>query len=252
VRRGAAALPLSLIAGAMILACVDIPTGAEDVLSFQVNALPSPSVVAGDTLRDTTGAVTPISVAAFNYSNDPVENVPARFRALDGRIRVDSVTGIVIGDTASATPSRVLSTFAGFSAFLNIPVSLRPDTIVGQNERDSLDYSLTDTAANVSDPIGVRVLHGLTTTDSAVASYRVTFDMVPPGDTTLARLVTESGARSTVDTTDASGVAARRLRIEVSGLTAPVDSVIVMANVKYRGQHVRGSPMRLVLKLRPK
>ncbi len=252
MRRSAAALPLSLIAGALILACVDIPTGADEILSFQVNVLPSTSVVAGDTLRDTTGVVTPISVAAFNYSNDPVENVPARFRALDARVRVDSVTGTVIGDSASTTPSRVLATFEGFSAFLNIPVSLRPDTIIGENDRDTLEYSLTDTAANVSDAIGVRVLHGLTGTDSAVASYRVTFDIVPAEDTTVARLVTGTGTPSVVDTTDATGIAGRSLRIDVSKLTAPVDSLIVMASVKYRGQHVRGSPMRLVLELRPK
>lgn len=252
MRRSAAALPVALIAGAMLLACVDIPTGADDILSFQVNKLPSPSVVQGDTLRDTAGVVAPVSVAAFNYSNDPVENVPARFRALDARIRVDSITGIVTGDSASATASRVLATFEGFSAVINIPVSLRPDTIVGQNARDTLEYSLTDTAANVSDPIGVRVLHGLTTADSAVASYRVAFDMVPAADTLFARLVTESGGRSAVDTTDAGGVATRKLRIDVLQLTASADSVIVMANVKYRGQHVRGSPMRLVLILRPK
>lgn len=250
--RSAAALPLCLMAGALILACTDIPTGADDVLSIEINTLPSPSVVVGDTLRDTTGAVTPLSVTAFNYRNEIVEDVPARFRALDRRIRIDSVTGILVADTAGATPSRVLATFDGFSAFLTVPVSLRPDTVIGQNARDSLSYSLTDTATNISNPLGVRVLHGLTTTDSAVSSYRVTFDVTPQSDTVLATLVIDGTSRSRVDTTDATGVASRRLRIDVSRITSAVDSVIVMANVRYRGQHVRGSPMRLVLKLRPK
>jgi hypothetical protein len=250
--RGARALPLSLIASAIVLACTEIPTGADDVLSFQVNPLPSPSVVVGDTLRDSTGAVAPLAITAFNYSGDVIEGAAARFRAADSRVRVDSVTGIVVGDSVSDTPSRILAILDGFNAIINLPVVLRPDTVVGVNARDSLAYSLTDTTANVSSSMGARVLHGLTTTDSAVASFRVTFQILSPGDTALARLVTDGGARSTADTTDASGSASRRIRIDVSRLTAPVDSVIVLANVRYRGQHVRGSPVRLVLKLKPK
>jgi hypothetical protein len=252
VKRSAFALPLTVIAGALFLACVEIPTGAEEVLSFEIDPLPSPSVVAGDSLRDTLGVVTPISVTAFNYQGQVVENVAARFRALDSRVRVDSMTGVVTGDTASATPSRILATFEGFNAFIAVPVTLRPDTIVPANDRDSLGYSLTDTAANVSGALGVKVLHGLTTTDSAVASYRVTFDLVPESDSLLARLINDAGTRSRVDTTDGNGVANRKLKIDVAHLGAAIDSVIVMANVKYKGQHVRGSPMRLVLKLRPK
>jgi hypothetical protein len=252
VRRSAAALPLTLVASAIVLACTEIPTGADDVLSFQLNALPSPSVVVGDTLRDSTGVVAPLTVTAFNYENDEVENVTARFRATDARVRVDSVTGVVIGDSVSTTPSRVLATFENFTAFLNIPVTLRPDTIVAANDRDSLAYSLTDTASNLSNPLGVRVLHGLTTTDSAVQFYRVAFEVVSPADTALARLVNDSRVRSSVDTTGSDGIATRRLRIDVSRLTSAQDSVIVRAHVRYRGQHVRGSPMRLVLKLKPK
>ena len=250
--RGARALPLSLIASAIVLACTEIPTGADDVLSFQVNPLPSPSVVVGDTLRDSTGAVAPLAITAFNYSGDVIEGAAARFRAADARVRVDSVTGIVVGDSVSDTPSRILALLDGFNAVINLPVVLRPDTVVEVNARDSLAYSLTDTTANVSNAMGARLLHGLTTTDSAVAFFRVTFQIVSPVDTALARLVTDGGTRSTADTTDASGSASRRIRIDVSRLTAPVDSVIVLANVRYRGQHVRGSPVRLVLKLKPK
>ena len=252
MRRSAAALPLTVVASAILLACTEIPTGTDDVLSFQLNALASPSVVVGDTLRDSTGVVAPLTVTAFNYDNEVVEEVPARFRALDARVRVDSVTGVIIGDTVSTTASRILATFQGFTAFLSVPVTLRPDTIVAANDRDSLSYSLTDTTVNVSNPLGVRVLHGLATADSSVQFYRVAFEVVSPADTALARLVNDSRVRSSVDTTSNDGIASRRLRIDVSRLTAAQDSVVVRAHVRYRGQHVRGSPMRLVLKLRPR
>ena len=246
------ALPLFLIAGALLLACVDIPTGDDALLSFQFDPLPSPSVIAGDTLRDSSGVAAPVSVTAFNYNGDSVTGSAVRFRALDTRVRVDSLTGIVVGDSATSTSSRILATIDDFTGLISLAVALRPDTVVESNARDSLSYSLTDTLANVSSAIGVRVLHGPAAGDSAVRSFRVTFDVLSPSDTALARLVDDAGRRSPADTTDASGVAARRIRVNVTRLGSAVDSVIVRANVRYRGQHVRGSPMRLVLKLKPK
>jgi len=56
---------------------------------------------------------------------------------------------------------------------------------------------------------------------------------------------------SRVDTTDASGIAARRIRLNPAKLTALTDSIIVNASVKYRGANIRGSPVRLVLKVKP-
>lgn len=245
--------PLFLIAGAALLvACIDVPTDAGELLSFQFNPLPSPAVVAGDTLRDSAGVVAPISVTAFDFLGGAVSNPPVHFVALDRGIRVDSLTGIVIGDSARATPARVLVTVKGFSGTISIPVALRPDTVVGANAVDSLAYSLVDTTLNVSNGLGVKVHHGAATADSAVASFAVSFRITSPADTALARLVNENGARSSVDTTDASGTAQRRIRLNVTRLTAPNDSIIAMASVKYRGAHVRGSPVRLVLRVKPR
>ncbi len=249
--RGTQPLGVALVAGAIVLACVDIPTGADDLLSFSIDPLASPSVVAGDSLRDSEGVATPLSVRAFNYNGEEVETIQARFRALDARVTVDSLAGWVVGDSVSATSSRVLTTVDGFTGFISIPVVLRPDTILGVNSSDTLSYSLTDSAANVSDGMGVRVLHGLTTTDSAVRSYRVSFELAAPQTPELARLVNDAGRLSSADTTDASGLATRRIRVDVSRLVSLTDSVIVSASVKYRGEHVRGSPLRLVLYLRP-
>ena len=245
-------LAAALTAVAIILACVDIPTGADDVLSFQFEPLPFPAVVQGDTLRNASGAVAPLRVSAYNHLGDEVTGLVVRFSALDRRIRVDSVTGIVVGDSASATPSRVLATVDGLTGVINLPVTLRPDTVIGSNVRDSLSYSLTDTLLNVSPALSVKVIHGPAAGDTAVRNYPVTFTVVSPTDTALARLVDESGRRSGTDTTDASGIASRRIRIDPVRLTSQVDSIIVNAAVRYRGTHVRGSPMRLVLRVKPR
>ncbi len=251
MKPSAVALLLSVAASAIVAAaCVEIPTGSDTVLSIQLGPLPSPSVVVGDSLRDTLGVVRGIPFKAFNYSGQEVANVTARFSAVDRGIRVDSVSGVVRGDSVRAG-ARILASVQGFSGFLSIPITLRPDTVVGSNARDSLSYALTDTA-NVSAGIGVKVLHGLTTADSVVSSYLVSFRIVSPADTLLFRLVDERGVRSSLDTTDASGIATRRIRLDVARLTSLTDSVIVMASVKYRGTNVRGSPARLVLKVKQK
>lgn len=250
--RRAGAIPLSFIAGAILLgACVDIPTGDNDILSLQFNSLPSPSVVVGDTLRDSSGVVTPVSVTAYNYSGDVVDNAAATFSTVDRGIRVDAASGRVIGDSVR-TGARIFAALDGLTGLATIAVSLRPDTVVGSNARDSLSYSLTDTAANVSPAIGVRVIHGPIAGDSSVASYYVSFRILSPADPALARLVRDDGVASSADTTDAGGIASRKIMIDVRRLTSLVDSIVVQANVRYRGINVRGSPARLVLKVKPK
>jgi hypothetical protein len=247
------AMPLTLVGGAILFAaCVEVPTGANDILSFEFAPLPSPSVVVGDSLRDSLGVVRGITLKAYNYSGSEVEDPEVTFTALDRGVRVVSGTGVVIGDSVRSG-ARILAEVRELTGTVTIAVSLRPDTVIGSNDRDSLSYSVVDTASNVSPVLGVRVLSqapGLT--DSSVASWLVSFRVESPTDTALARLVNESGTRSSLDTTDARGVAGRRIKLDVTRLTSLTDSIIVQAFVKYRGVNVRGSPRRLVLKVKPK
>lgn len=251
--RRSGSFPLTLIGAAMaILACTEIPTGANDILSVQFNPLPSPSVVVGDSLRDSLGVVQVPTVTAFNFNGGEVANPPVVFLALDRGIHVDSATGVVTGDSVRAG-ARVGARVGGLTVSTPVAVTLRPDSIAPLNVSDSLLYSLLDTL-NVSGPIGVKVFNTRAKTDTAqaVGSYLVSF-LVDPADSTVGRLVADAGTtRSSLDTTDASGAAARRVRIDVTKLRGQVDSVIVRAFVRYRGAIVGGSPVRLVLKLKPK
>jgi hypothetical protein len=235
----------------VIGACTDIPTDADKILSIEVGELPFPSVVVGDTLRDTTGVAAPLSPLAFNFQGEPVLSPPFRFRAVDRGVTVDSVRGFVVGDSVRVTPARVVATLGSLQAFIPIIVTLRPDTVVAAHARDTLLYSLTDTTKNKSDPMSVTVRHSLTATDSAVNGWLVSFAVLYPDDTAFVRLVDERGAPSSIDTTDASGIAGRRIRMDAAHLRAINDSVVVIASVKYRGAHIRGSPIRMVLELRP-
>jgi hypothetical protein len=246
-RARAAALTL-LSAAALAAACVEVPTGASDILSIQFNPLPAPGVVIGDSLRDTLGIARGVTVTAFNFSGNVVENPQVVFSTADRGIRVDSVTGIVIGDSVRSN-ARILAKAGGLTIATPVAVILRPDSVAGSNARDSLSYSATDTA-NISPTISVKVLHVTAIDTTGVPSYLVSFQVA--GDTALAKPVSENGARSSLDTTDASGIAGRRIRLDVTKLTSLVDSVIVQAFVRYKGVNLRGSPVRLVLKVKPK
>ena len=250
--KSGAAIPLTVIAGAILLAaCTEIPSGANDILSFQFDPLPSPSVVFGDSLRDSLGVVRGITLKAYNFSGTEIPDLPVTFRAVDRGIRVDSVTGVVIGDSVR-TSARVVANLGALSGTVTIAVSQKPDTVRGSNAFDSLAYSVIDTL-NISSELSVRVLtYTPVAADSSVGSYIVSFRVASPADTALAKLVNDNGARSTIDTTNSSGIAGRKIKLDVTRLTNLVDSVIVQAFVKYRGVNVRGSPARLVLKVKPK
>jgi hypothetical protein len=235
---------------AVALACTDIPTGNDKILSFSVNQLPSPSVVLGDSLRDSLGVVRPITITAFDFQGDTA--VPPKIRFLAGTrgIKVDSVTGVVTGDSVQ-TAAKIVVIVGSIQAPVTLGVALRPDTIVASNGRDSLAYSLTDTTLNVSNALGVKLLHGKTT-DSAVVGWRVSFRIVSPPGTVAQLLNDQNTVGSTADTTDASGLASRRIKLNVAQLTAATDSVVLLAAATYRGAAVRGSPVRLVLKFKLK
>jgi hypothetical protein len=220
------------------------------VLSFEFEPLPSPSVVLGDSLRDSLGVAQPIPYRAFNYSGEEVSDLVVRFSPVGRGIRVDSIKGYVIGDSVQSQ-AKIAARLKEFTSTLTIAVTLRPDTAVGANVRDSVAYSLTDTL-NVSPGVGIKLIHGPVAGDSAVASYVVSFRITSQSNPELARLVGDNNQPSSVDTTDASGIASRKIRIDVTKLSNPVDSVIVEALARYRGAPVRGTPARLVVRLKPK
>ena len=242
---------LAAVAVIVIAACTDIPTSDSAVLAISVDSLPAPAVVLNDTLRDSTGRAAAIHVTVYNFKGNVILNPPLHFQALDRGVKVDSVTGFVIGDSLRKTPARIAVSAGNVQAIRTLLVTLRPDTVFALKGRDSLLYSLLDSTKNVSPALSVRVLHSLTSGDSAVSSYVVSFAIVSPTDTLLAKLVNDAGAASRVDTTDDSGIASRQIRLTPLRLTALTDSIIVNATVKYRGAQVLGSPVRLVLKVKP-
>jgi hypothetical protein len=107
---------------------------------------------------------------------------------------------------------------------------------------------------NVSPPLNVTLTHGIAPNDSAVKSYIVSFAIVSQSNSQLGQLVNDAGRPSVVDTTDASGIAGRSIRLHPLFLhsATAVDTIKVNATAKYHGLDVTGSPVQLVLILKPR
>src|ERR1700694_4153727 len=114
-------------------ACTDVSGGSSSVLSIQFDSLAAPSVVVGDTLRDTTGAVARPVVHAFNFKGEEIIPAPVYFLSPDSGITVDSATGIVVADSLRSTPARIIATVGTLQAIQNVAVTLRPDLIQAVN-----------------------------------------------------------------------------------------------------------------------
>lgn len=236
------------------VACTDLSGSSTSVLSIQFDSLAAPSVVVGDTLRDTTGAIVIPVVHAFNFDGDEITSIPVRFHSPDSGLVVDSVTGIIFGDSLRSTPARVVATVGTLQAIQRVDLTLRPDFITAVNGRDTLSYALLDTAVNVSDRLTVKLGHGAVPNDSVVKSYIVSFSIISQSNPSLGELVNDAGKPSAVDTTDTNGVAGRAIRLHPLFLSSgtTVDSIFVNATARYRGAPVSGSPVQLVLVVKPR
>jgi hypothetical protein len=254
--RRSASVRLLVFLGAIgfaAFACSDVSGGSTSVLSLQFDSLPFPAVVVGDTLRDTTGAVVRPVVHAFNFKGAEIIPAPVYYLSPDSGVTVDSATGIVVGDSLRSTPARIVATVGTLQAIQKVSLTLSPDLAQAVNGRDTLKYSLFDSTLNLSHSLTVKLTHGIAPNDSAVNSWLVSFAIVSQHDPQLGQLVTASGKPSLVATTDASGVAGIAIRLHpvFLGTTTALDSIVVNATAKYRGAQVNGSPVRLVLILKP-
>lgn len=242
-------------------ACVDI-TGQFGGGQLSFDRLPAPSVVVGDTLRDILGQVAPLEAIV-------TEGRTLRFVPLDTNIRVDAAGFLTARsrDTAAAA-TNIVRVIADAGGRLQTPpqtlvVTVRPDQVVRVKQPAVLAYdpNATGTVAdtlNRSVPLEVRVRHffvagekGAAARDTVVRAYHVQFRVeAAPSVLDSARTVSDLGTPYSLDTTDASGLASRRVRVYPAAGASASDSIVVRVHVRYRGGDIDGSPVRFVVPLR--
>ena len=249
--------PVSVLGAAAALwlgvACLDVSSPVSGIASISFVTSATPSVVRGDSLRDTNGVAQPLHVDAFGANGEKLSNVIVKYYAIDTahQLHVDSVNGFVwAGDTL--TGNMVSPNAAIFArvwpakgkGFLDTPLDTIP--VVAPPDSANADTNFTfvfDAAADSSSSALITLPFGLTlraNADTVVPKYLVGFELgrVPvPRSSAAGPFVVLTSALSTAETTyavtDGSGRAVLRLRLRTTalplGLAAPgaVDTAVV-------------------------
>lgn len=261
-RRSRVALPAVGAAAIAAIACFDL-TSSLDSAGLSIGRLPAPSVVIGDSIRDTLGNAVPLTAEVRG-------NRTLRFIALDSAIRVDTNHFLTARtrDTAANAPNlaRVIADAGGSlqTPPQSVTITVRPDQIVANGGAiatllyDPAAVGTVADTANRSAALQIRLRHFYTPgeafaapRDTVVRAFVVRFHIVSvPAIADSVRLVSDLGNPTIIDTTDAAGLAARRVRVFPRSTATADDSVVVLARVAYRGADIAGSPLRIVLPLR--
>jgi hypothetical protein len=239
-----------LLLAAAGVSCGEGNTGPDVPLSIEFNSRQLPSLVVGDSLRDTLGNVDALHAVVFNSTGDTIPDAGVRYIHADTShvVSIDSVTGRVFAnDTGSA---RVVAQTSGLQS--------PPETLFVVQAPDAFtdSTSLQDTLTFT--PVRTDTLFPLTVTlksgSDPVNHYRVEYRFVyPPAfnveDTTQILLTDENRKFSLVDTTSvgstgAGGTATRYLRI--SPFTHFTTDTVVVEARAFLPNHtpVPGSPLR--------
>lgn len=272
----ALAVAVLVIAGA----CGEVPTLPGGVAYITPIQLPSPSIAAGDTMRDSLGRAMPLRVYAVGRDvGDTIRDVTVRWLLTslnsgatiggDGYlVAPDSLTSVrLVAQVTSAngTPLQLQT------AEVTVPVvpladSLAPTTTDTLSSGLPLASDLSVTATGAG-PATTTTTGGASGTTAGVRSpvtgirvhYRV--DAVYPLNAPALRglfylangtTVLRPDSTIAVDTTKSGGTASRRLVGLAPGSTdTPVDSVTVTATaLSQRGVPLRGSPVTFRIRIR--
>lgn len=263
-RWAAARIALVGLAVGLVATCTKIPTDPNAVFSLAVDSLPGPSVVAGDTLRDTTGVVAPLTGRAYNIQGQVLSSIQVRFISLSPSQLIIDAENHALGAGNGDSIVRVVADANGLQSlpFL-VPVVLKPTSIVhaDTDSSSSITLSLTSPDSNLSAPLVILLKHqpdsvgGDSVTRSYLVRYQITYPPAAavgtgtPSDTTLPMyLVTALNQPSRTDTTDGNGLGSRNVFFNVPRIApGSQDSAVVAVTAVYRDSAVVGSPLRFVI-----
>jgi hypothetical protein len=253
-----------IVAVGAVHACAEVGTDPDVPVAIEIDPPILPAIAEGDSLRDTLGIVRPVAARALNSRNEVIPDAPIRFFALrndSSIITVDSVSGAIAG--LRVGEADVVAQVAGLqSVRLPVRVTRAPDTVSTTSPLvDSVLYNLADdTARALVVTVARRATVNGRDTLLSVPFWRVRYTIVDPPDlasntdTTRVYMANESNRLSRVDTTDATGIARRRIRFplaivsDTTRRTFVTEVVVLRAN----GTQLPGSPFLFTTLIRPR
>jgi hypothetical protein len=244
-------------------ACTDVSTDPDAVAALQFDGAGYPSVVVGDSLRDSLGFLLPLSATALNNDGDPIPDADVVYSSPDTVLEMKD-GGVVFarGLNPSGAATRVFATVGSLqSQSVSLFTTVRADSIWYVVEADTANRSDLDVGATLDDDLLFAVF-GDTAAGKpkvAVQGWLVSFQLryrgtlLSPTDTSVAYSYVRPGSNtrrtpSFIDTTDAQGRAGRRLRLQT--FRGPEDTVFVIATAQRRktGLAPLTSQMRIIVR----
>ncbi len=244
---------------AAVLGCAELGTDPQVAAAIEFDSIPYPAVIAGDTLRNTLGIATPLRAIAYNGRGDLLGSGGIQFVSLDTGVTINA-NGVLVATRRDGFVRLVASANGLQSPTRRLEVTRRPDAVAATGSTiTTYGYALPDVAGNVTSALDVRVTSddvagGLSPNVTGwLVRWRAVYngDTLGTVDTMFVTLFDQGTLRSRLDTTGADGLSSRRLRVFANRLAAPIDSFIVIAEVKRHGVPLRGSPVRFVVNVRP-
>jgi len=271
------ALLLAIVA-MIAIACLDV-AAPEGIGSFTNVIKPSPSVVVGDTMRDSTGKAAPLRVVAFRTNGDTLDTVAVAFLSID-TTKPPSVSvsgnGIVVGDSVrpGVAGSLVVANVGG--RFQTLPDTLRvtvpPDRSRKEDQplltlklvppTDSLDTAnarALKITVSGSLPAGAKGAPADTFAVGFIVNYRIVSAPASSSAGQAVRLLNDANKDATRDTTSASdpGVASLKLQFNPAFFAdqtllggTKTDTVQVEVIVRYKGQPAAQTPSTFVVPIK--
>lgn len=258
-------LPSAVLLSAVV-SCIDLTVDPTQIGSIEFVAPTMPSMIVGDTLRDSSGVAESLVAKVFTTDGKEVAGSPASFVATDSIVlivagnRVVSSRGLAGKATGGVTGTAKLFASIGSlqSAVRLLEIINRPDSLAANSalqdtilyfepRTGTLDDSLTSVSVLVRDTTGAPAR-------AVLVSFRILRNSVPlvATDTGTYALLNDNSRPSRIDTTDAGGVASRRVRFRARAGTVTRDTIKVQASVSVARKALKNSPVSFTLLVLPK
>ena len=249
-----------MVATVLVGACTDVSTDPNAVAAIQFDNAGYPSVVVGDSLRDSLGLLLPLAAIALNNDGNPIDDAEIVYSSPDTVLRMDP-GGVVFarGLNPGGTATRVFATVGSLQSqsvlLFTVP---RADSIAPVAVADTA-IGTPALGATISTREIVFSLFGDTVAGRPkmpVQGWLVSFQLryrgalISPTDSSVAFSWTGQTRRllSFVDTTDAQGRAGRKLHVQT--FRAPEDTIFVVATARRRrdGSSLLRAETRIILR----
>ena len=254
---------LLVLLATLVVACVDL-SAPKGPASISVLQLPSPFVVRGDVMRDSTGAPARIQVLAYDGDGNVMPDVQAQLFILDSAPPAHfDADGFLFGDRLGTV--NVMGQIGNLQTPVTNPpiaITVQPTTIKQGTAIDTIraPFGKDSASSRSTTPISVVVTGvGDTAVYRVVVHFKLTRTLESSSSSQPAAYIGDGqGKPLSTDTTDASGkttrafviVLTRNLADQALQAGQKVDSVIVEASASYKGVPLAGSPVRLVYPVR--